>query len=66
MQISFNRWVITTRDNPIRFGTKSGELTNIFQEALFHSSEELAKQELSKYDEPDKFQINRVWIDCEL
>ena len=66
MQISFDTWVITTKDNPIRFGTKSGELTNIFQEALFHSREELAKHELSEYDEPDKFQINRVLIDCEL
>ncbi len=66
MQISFDTWVIATKGNPIRFGTRSGELTNVFQEALFHSSEELAKQELSKYDKPDKFQINRVSINCEL
>lgn len=66
MQISFNTWVITTKDSPIRFGTERGELTNIFQEALFHSSEELAKQELSHYDEPDNFKINKVLIDCEL
>ncbi len=66
MQINFPTWVITTKDNPIRFGTRSGELTNIFQEALFHPSEELAKQELSKYDVPDEFQINKVLINCEL
>lgn len=66
MQINFNTWVITTKDYPIKFGTRSGELTNIFQEALFHSNEELAKQELSKYDEPDDFRINKVLVDCEL
>lgn len=60
MTIKIDTWIILTKEYPLRFGTRTGELTELFEKAFFHSSEESAKVELNKYDDPDDFKIRKV------
>lgn len=66
MIIKFDTYIIATKNYPIQFGTSTGELTDEFSEALFHSSLALAQAEIKKYDAPDDFEIRNVVVECEL
>lgn len=44
------------------YHSNDGNMTDIFQDAEFYADEKLAKNELSKFDEPDKFEIKKILV----
>ena len=41
---------------------RDGEFTNRLQEAEFYADEKLAKNELTKFDEPDEYEIRKIIV----
>ena len=57
IKVKLDTYIIASINRPILFGTESGELTDEFREAMQFTTKKLAEEELSKYDEPENYEI---------
>lgn len=49
-------------DEEYKYHMRDGEFTNRLQEAEFYADEKLAKNELTKFDEPDEYEIRKIIV----
>lgn len=49
-------------DEEYKYHMRDGEFTNRLQKAEFYADEKLAKNELTKFDEPDEYEIRKIIV----
>lgn len=68
MIIKVNKYVIMSKERPLEFHCGSGCMTESFEDTdlLLYGDVDDARSDLETFDEPDKFEILKVEVICEI